>query len=142
MYTSQIINHTADVGFTIEAATVNELFEGAAILTFEVMTDLKKIKPISIKTVEIESETIEKLLFDFIDELIFLKDAEYMLFSEFHIEVTEQKKGKATLKAELVGEEINPKKHELKVDVKAVTLHHFYLKKEQGKYKASIILDI
>ena len=56
--------------------------------------------------------------------------------------VAEQKKGKATLKAELLGEEIDPKKHELRVDVKAVTLHHFYLKKENSMYKASIILDI
>ena len=142
MYTSEIINHTADVGFTIEARTLNELFKGAAILTFEVMTNLKKINPIIVKTVEIESETIEKLLFDFIDELIFLKDVEYMLFSEFHVKVAEQKKGKATLKAELLGEEIDPKKHELRVDVKAVTLHHFYLKKENSMYKASIILDI
>ena len=38
------IDHTADVGFFIEASTLNELFKAAAIETFNVMTNLKKIK--------------------------------------------------------------------------------------------------
>ena len=52
------------------------------------------------------------------------------------------RKGEYVLEAEIEGEKINPKKHELKVDVKAVTLHKFELKKTKEGYKSRVILDI
>ena len=47
-----------------------------------------------------------------------------------------------SLEAEIKGEKINPKKHELKIDVKAITLYEFYVKKVKNKWEANIILDI
>lgn len=140
MFKHKFLDHTADVGFKMEASSLNELFEGAAILTFEVMADLKKVSPKLTKKISLENKSIDKLLFDFIEELIYLKDAEYMLYSKFNIKI--DCKDTITLNAEIRGEKINPKKHELKVDVKAITLHHFYVKKIKNNWKAEIILDI
>ena len=141
MYKYTFIDHTADIGFKIEASSLNELFKGAAILTFDVMTDVKKVKPKIKKNIELQSKEIDRLLFTFIEELIFLKDAVYMLFSKFKVKIT-QKDELFKLKAEIHGEKIDSKKHELKTDVKAITLHHFYVKKVKNKCVASIILDI
>ena len=46
------------------------------------------------------------------------------------------------LRAQLLGENIDPKKHKLKLDVKAVTLHMFRLQKKKNGWEAKFVLDI
>ena len=142
MYKYKFLDHTADVGFEIESSSLNELFKASAILTFDVMADLKKVSPKITKKIKLKNSKIDNLLFNFIEELIFLKDSEYMLFSKFDIKITHSIDNGFFLIAEIKGEKINPKKHELKTDVKAITLHKFYVKKIKKKFKTSIILDI
>ncbi len=135
----KFIDHTADVMFEAYGKNLNELFENAALATFEVQCDLKKVERKIKKKIKLKNEDMEKLLFDFLEELIYLKDAKYLLFSKFKVKI-DSKKG--ILEAEVEGEKINPKKHELKTDVKAVTLHYFSLGETKDGYKARVILDI
>ena len=46
------------------------------------------------------------------------------------------------LTAEATGEKLNPLRHELLVDVKAVTLHRFTVKQTPEGWEATVILDI
>jgi len=110
------------------------------LATEETQVDLNGVKLKIKKEIELKNDTIEMLLFDFLQELIFLKDAELLLFSKIKVSVSEGKINK--LKAVLEGEKIDPKKHELKVDVKAVTLHRFEVKKTKIGWFARVILDI
>ncbi|MFH1592989.1 MAG: archease [Candidatus Woesearchaeota archaeon] len=141
MFKIKYLEHTADILFTINANTFSELCKGAATTTFESMANLKKVSPKITKKIKLKNKDYEKLLFDFIGELIYLKDAEYLLFSKFKIQIKKDKDS-YVLNSEVLGEKINPKKHELKVDVKAITLHEFYVKKIKDQWKARIILDI
>ena len=133
-------DHTADIGFNIKASSLNELFKASAIATFDSMVNLKQIKPKTKRIIKLKNKEVDKLLFDFLEELIFLKDSKYMLFSKFNIKI-KQVKDTYNLQAEIKGEKINPKKQNLKVDVKAITFHEFYVKKE-GNWKARFVLDI
>lgn len=133
----KFIDHTADVMFEAYGKSLNKVFENAALATFDVQCDLKKVERKVKRKVKLKNDDNEKLLFDFLEELIYLKDAKYLLFNKFSVKIKEGK-----LEAEIEGEKINPKKHELKVDVKALTLHKFELKKIKEGYKAVIILDI
>ena len=135
------IDHTADVGFIIEADSLNELFEAVAHHVLEVMVNTKKVKQKITKKITLKNEKIDQLLFNFIEELIFLKDSKYIIFSKCKVKI-QKKKNDYELQATAKGEKINPKKHELRTDIKAITLHNFYVKKEKTKYKASVILDI
>lgn len=141
MFKVNYFEHTADIGFTLEADSFSELCKGAATVTFEAMGSLKKIGKKIGKKVVLQNKEYDKLLFEFIEELIFLKDSDYMLFSDFKVKIEEEKTG-ITLRAEVKGEKINPKKHELKVDVKAITFHEFYVKQKGKRWEARIILDI
>jgi len=141
MYKIKFFDHTADVGFLVDANTFPELLKGAAIATFDTMTNLKKISPKLTKKIKLKNKDQDKLLFEYIEELIFLKDSDYMLFSKFNIKVTKEKENYVLI-SEVKGEKINPKKHDLKVDVKAITFHQFSVKKSKDKWKAKIILDI
>jgi SHS2 domain-containing protein len=135
----KFLDHTADIMFESYGISLNKLFENSALATEDTMVNLKQIKTKIKREVNLENKSIENLLFDFLGELIYFKDAELLLFSKFKVII---KKGKIyKLKAILEGEKLT-KKHEQKVDVKAVTYHKFEIKKIKNKYAARVILDI
>ncbi len=133
----------ADIAFEASGKTLNALFKSAALATTNVMVkDLKAIKQKKRKEIKVESENVELLLFNFLQEIIYYKDAELLLFSKYDIEITESKKEKKfNLVCTAYGEKLNMKKHILMVDVKAVTLHMFSVRKNK-QWKARVILDI
>ncbi|MBS3156182.1 archease [Candidatus Woesearchaeota archaeon] len=133
----KILDHTADVMFEVYGKTLNELFKNAATAIFDTMVKRSTIKIKIKKEIELESSNVEQLLFDFIEELIYIKDAEYLIFKDFKIKIKDNK-----LTAILEGDKINPKKQILLTDVKAITLHKFSLKKSKQGYKAVIIPDL
>jgi SHS2 domain-containing protein len=49
---------------------------------------------------------------------------------------------KCFLKAEAAGEPLDAARHHQRADVKAVTLHDFSVEKEDGGWKARVLLDI
>ena len=133
-------DHTADVAFEAYGETPGEVFANAALAVFETMVDLKTVSPHKEYSITLSAPDEEQLLFDFLSELVFVKDAEYVVFNEFDVII--RKNDEFHLVALAHGETIDPGRHELRVDVKAVTLHRFSLREEGGKYKASVILDI
>ena len=130
----------ADAAFQAEAESVEELFEICAQATFEVMADTKTIGHKYKEDVELIGENLEELLFDWLAELIYLKDVKSMLFSKFDIKI--QKKDGYRLAASVWGEPADQKKHKVRVDVKAVTYHLLEVKKTGNKWIAMVILDI
>ena len=122
--------------------TLEGMFEssGLAVINTQVK-DLNSIKNKVRKTITVEAENIELLLFSFLQELIFLKDAKLLLFNKFDISINENK-GKYKLKSKAYGEKLDMKKHELLADVKAVSLHNFKIRKTKSGWKAEVILDV
>src|SRR3989338_7699528 len=115
----------ADVAFEATGKTLAELIEAAAQAVMNTMVkDLSKIKHKVSREITLKAPNAEKLLFAFLEELVFMKDAELLLFSKFDVGVKEIR-GEYALAAVCHGEKIDMKKHELLVDVKAVTMHHF-----------------
>lgn len=128
---------TSDIEFVAQGKTKEELFANCARLTMAVMGDVAKVEPKVGFPLELTKDSLVDLLFSFLDELIFLKDKHGMLFSQFDIIIDGN-----NLRATVFGEKIDPKKHELKVDVKAVTKHNFSAIKEDDMYKATVVLDV
>jgi|SRR3989344_318073 len=137
----KFLEHTADVMFEAYGKNLNALFANAALAVFEVQCDLKKVGNKIKKKINLKNENAENLLFDFLEELIYLKDAKYILFGKFRVEI-KKIRDNYILDALAYGEKINPEKHELKTDVKAVTLHEFFLKKTSKGWKCRVLLDI
>jgi SHS2 domain-containing protein len=129
----------ADAAFQAEAESLEELFALCAQAAFDVMADTKTIEPKSKEGIELAGENLDELLFDWLAELIYLKDLKSMLFSKFDIEI--QKKNGYSLKASIWGEPVDQKKHRVRVDVKAVTYHLLEVKKEDNKWTARVVLD-
>ena len=58
---------------------------------FEVITDTSSIKPISEKEIELEAEDKYALFYDWLSELLFYHDAEYLVFSKFDVKIYSDK---------------------------------------------------
>jgi SHS2 domain-containing protein len=136
-----IEEHTADILFQATADSLGELFEQCGLAVEESQIELSNVAPDIETEINGENANLEYLLFDFLDDLLFQKDAEQLIFSKFKIEVSE-KEGKFVMNCKAYGEKIDTKKHEQKVDVKAITMHLFEVKKEDGKWKAKVLIDI
>jgi len=80
-------------------------------------------------------------LFQLLQELIFFKDAEKLLLRVKEIRIR-RLEDRFTLEAKARGEELDPSRHDLVVDVKAVTLHRFQVEQTAQGWKATVILDI
>ena len=80
------------------------------------------------------------LLFNFLQELVYYKDAEQLLLVVAQVEIARHA-GRYRLTATTRGEQLDPARH-LRVDVKAVTLHRFRLQQSARGWEALVILDI
>lgn len=131
---------SADAAFEATGRTLEELFSDAAIATFEVMADTNTVKHNLIREIELENESVDGLLIDWLSELVFLKDTENILFSVFDVNI--RKNDDYILKAAAKGEKIDREKHSLRSDVKAVTYHMFEVTKKGDNWTARVVLDI
>ena len=133
---------TADVAFEAWGATLEAMFIAAADATMNVMVgDLATIAPRATRILEVADEAIDLALFQFLQELIFYKDAECLLLRVQGVAIEEGPET-VTVRAEAAGETIDREKHELLVDVKAVTLHRFVVERDAQGWVARVILDL
>ena len=133
---------TADIAFEATGRDLPELFTAAADATINVMIDnLDAIESREARKIELSNDNVEMLLFDFLQELIYFKDASRLLVRarETHID---QKGETYFLKAKVAGERLDDTRHQQRADVKAVTLHGFSVEKQDSGWKARVLLDI
>ena len=129
----------ADVAFEATGRNLNELFKSAARAVIESMANPKTVKPVIKKEIKKKAKNVEKLLFEFLEEIVYLKDKDAMVFHDVDVKVDESKN---EVKATLHGDLINPGKQELHQDVKAVTMHYYVVEKKDGVWKTVVVLDI
>ena len=133
---------TADIAFEATGRDLPELFTAAANATMNVMIEnIDAINPRETRRIELKNDKIDMLLFDFLQELIYFKDAERLLLRVGETKIDE-KEGAYSLTATVVGEPLDASRHQQRADVKAVTLHDFRVERTDGGWKATAILDI
>jgi len=129
----------ADLAFEVEAETLEELFSLSAQALFEAMVELEDVRPEQEILISLSAEKLDNLLFDWLAELVYQKDVDAQLFSQFEVSIAEN--GSYKLDGSAKGEPIDPSRHRLKTDVKAITYHMFKLEKKDKGYYARVVLD-
>ncbi len=131
----------ADIAFVARGDSLPSLFETAARALTEVMVDRKTVVGRVRRRLQVSSQSVDRLLYDFLTELIVIKDVDSLLFKDFKVTIAAGKTPKLT--CEMRGEEIDRERHVLRNDVKAVTMHMFAVKKiDGGWWEATVVLDI
>lgn len=134
----KLIDHTADIGISVEGKDLKDLFATSAYAMLSQMLDLDKIKDKETKRVELEGVDLEDLLVRWLNELLFLSDSGY-IFKKFNIETLKE----TSLLVSLKGEKIDFKKIPLKQQIKAATYHQLEITKNiSGQWKTTIIFDV
>jgi SHS2 domain-containing protein len=133
---------TADVAFEARGKTLEEMFIAAADATMGAMVEgLETIACRQARHIELRSPALDMLLFSLLQEIIFFKDAEQLLLRIETIRITSDN-GEYTAKASACGEPIDSARHEMIVDVKAVTLHRFTVEQTPHGWQSLVVLDI
>jgi SHS2 domain-containing protein len=133
---------TADIAFEATGRDLPELFSDAADATTNVMIEnIEAIQPRQTRQIELSNDKLDMLLFDLLQELIFLKDAERLLLRIREVQIDDRDE-MYLLKATAEGETLDVERHHQRADVKAVTLHDFAVERTDGGWKARVLLDI
>ena len=133
---------TADIAFEATGGDLSELFRDAADATTNVMIDnIEAIQPRQTRQIKLSNDKLDMLLFDLLQELIFLKDAERLLLRIRDVQI-EQRNENYSVQATAEGEPLNAERHHQRADVKAVTLHDFSVEQTESGWKARVLLDI
>ena len=136
------LEHTADAYIAAYGESLKEAFENAAMATFEVMTDLKKIEPKEEDTIEVEAQDEYALLYNWLEEFLIRFETKGKLYSSFKISSIEKTSSGFRLRAKAQGESYDPEKHPSKVGVKSVTYHQMEIAKQTKRVTVKFILDI
>jgi SHS2 domain-containing protein len=133
---------TADIGFVATGATLDECFQSAADATLAVMLgNPESLQPRRRQGVHVEGDSLDLALLKFLEELIYAKDADASFLRAASVLVSERTDG-WVVDATLEGEPIDPGRHLLSGDIKAVTLHRLNVQRADNRWEATVVLDI
>lgn len=136
----QVFDHTADLGIRIQAPDLPDLFRTAAQALFGVLlANPEQVQPAEPVTIALSADSLEGLLIDWLNELIFQSETGHRVFSRFEVSVGEDGH---RLSAVVHGEPIDASRHILDHEVKAATRHSVQVVQEGGTWTAEVILDI
>jgi SHS2 domain-containing protein len=130
----------ADCAFEVQGADVADVFGTAARALAELMVDPATVVPDAERTISLEAPSLDLLLYDWLSELIYLKDTEQQIFPAVEVEV--DTRAPCRLTARLRGGRIEHGRTGLRADAKAVTFHQFALEPRDGGWRARVVIDI
>jgi SHS2 domain-containing protein len=134
---------TADVAFEAWGDTQEELIIASADALLRTMAASPELVSRRRELmIRLEHDELDLLLFSFLQELIFYKDARRLLLHADSVRIEQRKDDTFTLEATVSGEQIDAGRHRLLVDVKAVTLHRFQVEFRDNLWKAIVELDV
>jgi SHS2 domain-containing protein len=132
---------TSDLAFVARGATPGEAFAGAAqALLAATVEDPERVAAHELRRLELVEPDLDLLLLRFLNELVYLRDAELLLLHPRDVRVSVD--SQARLEAELAGERIDARRHRLAADVKAATAHGLWVVRTADGWEARATLDV
>ena len=136
-------DHTADVQVKSWGSSLEEAFSQTAYSLMATITpDLKKITPKVERKITIKAEDKEALLFDFLSEFLYIFDVDELVFSQIYVSKIEKLNDNYKLQATLKGEKFDLDKHEIGIEVKAITYSFLNIEEKHASTIIDIVFDI
>ncbi len=131
----KFLKHTADVKFQAFGKTLEEIFKNSVLAMSKVISDDKINEKVK-KKIKIKGKDNENLLYNLLEEILFLFDSKNLIISKAGNLKIKNKE----LSAELLGD--YAKNYEIKDYIKAVTYNEMLIKKTKDKWVAQVVLDV
>ncbi|HUS78104.1 MAG TPA: archease [Patescibacteria group bacterium] len=129
---------TADLTVETWGSTIEEAFANVAKAAFNAMTPIEGIEGEVSRAFEIEGDDLGLLLFNFIDELLYIHEVELLVFSRFELEIDREE---FRLRAVCTGEPFDLERHPQGIAIKAVTFHEMSIEEGPERWSIRIVLD-
>ncbi len=141
----RLLDHTADLYVEIYGRDLPELFSNAALMLFDTMLELQKVREVIQEEVEINSPDLEELFLDWLRELLYRFATRGFVITR--AEITALDPQRAQLRAKIHGETYDPQRHGLKIEIKTPTYHHFAIERttlpdNTPGYTARLVFDV
>lgn len=133
---------TADLAFDASGDSLQDLFQGATCALIEVLADPITVGSTWRQTIERTDEDPAELLFDWLSDLVYWKDAAGVVFNRSELTLTRQDHGCWKLRGLLYGEPVNGSAQTLRADVKGITKHLYEVKQEDMRWHARVVVDV
>lgn len=134
--------HTSDIYIVAYGLTLSEAFENAAEAMFNIITDISKIHPTNVFKICIRGTDEYNLLYNWLEELLYLFDTMHLVFSKFKVYKIEKENSNFILNGEVYGEPFNPTIHKKGREIKSPTYSLMEISRLNSIYTVKFVLDI
>jgi len=134
----EFLDHTADVCIRVFGGSFSELLSNAADALMDLIVDRETVKLSEEIPFEVNGETREELLVKMLGEILYLHQADKLVFKDIEIGNVARNR----VAGILYGEAFDSTRHELQLDIKAATYHNLNIEKVNDKFKVDIVFDI
>lgn len=134
----KFLEHPADLKFQAFGKTIEESFTNAALAIKESICGKIKVKSKIEKKISVKGKDFESLLYEFLEEIIYLLDAEDFLINKIKEIKIDKKNFK--IKAVLIGNKAS--EYNFNNSVKAVTYSEMLVKNVKKKWILQVVLDV
>jgi SHS2 domain-containing protein len=124
----------------VDGRDLPDLFETAAAALAEIMVDPTTVALTLERAISLEADALDLLLYDWLSELVFLKDRDCEVFPRCRVEIAGD--GPFRLNARLCGGPIDVERCALRIDPKAVTFHRLSVERREGAWCARFVIDV
>jgi len=134
----EFFEHTADLGLRVRAATLEELLaEAACGLLTMLVANPEAVRPLQTRTITLAVEEPQFLLFDWLSELLYAFESDKLLLAEIELKIAG-----GQLTAVCRGERMDPARHRMDHEVKAITYHGLHVEQKADGWLGEVIVDI
>jgi SHS2 domain-containing protein len=138
----RMLDHTADVGFELEAPTLEGLFDGARRALLETMFEKPPEAGERQESVLLSAPDRETLLVRWINELVFLVQDEGFVPAGADLRIGEVGEEGLSLEASLTGVPLDLEGYGWQGEIKSATFHGLEVTNRSGDWRARVILDV
>ncbi len=137
----EVLDISGDVGIRACGKSCGEMFVNAGLGMYSLISDIGKVGEKQDVVLEAEGDSLESLLVNFLNEMIFQFDT-YGFIGKRILMDTFSPQGAAFLRARVYGEEFDPERHERRLLIKAATYHNIKVEQVSDTWEADVIFDI
>ena len=133
-----ILEHPSDLGIEAYGRSMEEMFMNASLGLVSVITDVFGVYQNVERKIMVQGLDRENLLIRWLNELLYLFHVEKLIIRDVRF----TKIADRSLEAVVTGELYNPARHELKLDIKAITYHQLKIEEIDGTWTGRVFVDV
>ncbi len=133
-----LIDHTADLGIRVRASGLRELFEEAAAALFDLIMNRGRVTENAPRKLAVQGRDRPDLMVNWLRELLYLWNGDRLLVARTRVDTLDDNR----LAARVWVTDYDPRRHELRHEIKAVTYHGITVRPVSGGWEAVVIFDV